>query len=102
MPDLEVMRRESNDILDRLSLPLIDRFEDVEDSETASPTIIGISDSRRCVIKSVVCHPDTLADQVEAANWVRTHRDLPVPEHYGFATAKDRLPLVIMEWLPGT
>lgn len=53
------------------------------------------------VVKAVFGHPETLPTQVEAANWVRANRDLPVPEHYGHAVDGNSLPLVVMEWLPG-
>jgi hypothetical protein len=77
-------------------------FEPVEDLDTASPTVIGlVNDQPTYVVKTVFGHPETLAEQVEAANWVRQNRDLPVPEHYGYASDPERLPLVVLEWLPG-
>lgn len=102
VPDLDTLLRESNDILSRVDRPRITSFAPVEDLDSASPTVIGlVDDAPTYVVKAIFGHPETLAEQVEAANWVREHRDLPVPEHYGYATDPDRLPLVVLEWLPG-
>ena len=102
IPDHDVLLRETNEILNRVGLSECTGFQSVEDLDSANPTVIGcVEKAPRYVVKAIFGYPDTLARQVDGANWMREHRDLPIPEHYGYAEGSDRLPLVVMEWLPG-
>lgn len=101
MPDLGEMLEECNHLLSAAGLPLCTALKPIADGDTANPTAVGVSASRRYVVKAVFRHPDSLPAQVRAANWFRDELDLPVPRHFGHSAPESDLPLVVMEWLPG-
>ena len=101
MPDLALLLDETNRLLARNELPTCHSLMPVSDGDTANPNVIAHSRDRQYVVKVTQRHPDTLDSQREVANALRGRTDLPIPRHYCCASAGDRLPLMVMEWLPG-
>lgn len=106
MPNLDLMVREANVLLERANLPRCTFLEPVGDGDTINPIVIGHSFPRRYVIKVAFGHPQrgtpvSLAEQHHTANWFRENRNLPIPEHLCHASPQDPLPLMVMEWMPG-
>jgi hypothetical protein len=101
MPDLERMRREANELLSEAGLPLCHSLCDVDDPDTANPTVIGLAGDARYVIKVCTRHPDTTEAQARLANRIAEATGLPISRHYAARQTKDRLPLLVMQWMPG-
>ena len=101
MPDLELLLRESNELLAKNDLPRCQNIVPVSDGDTANPNAIVFTHERKFVVKVTQRHPITLPQQLEVANSVRSATNLPIPEHYCCTDEGSTLPLMIMEWLPG-
>ncbi|MDE0422780.1 MAG: aminoglycoside phosphotransferase family protein [Gammaproteobacteria bacterium] len=101
MPDLARLLDETNLLLTANGLPACHSLAPVKDGDTANPNAIAYSAGRKYVVKVTQRHPDTLERQLEIANALRDATDLPIPRHYCCANERGRLPLMIMEWLPG-
>ncbi|MYD98414.1 MAG: aminoglycoside phosphotransferase family protein [Gammaproteobacteria bacterium] len=101
MPDLDFLLKETNLLLASNGLPTCHSLAPVADGDTANPNAIAYSSERRYVVKVTQRHPHTLNHQLHVANALRDIADLPIPQHYCCATKGSRLPLMIMEWLPG-
>ncbi|MYA17650.1 MAG: aminoglycoside phosphotransferase family protein, partial [Gammaproteobacteria bacterium] len=101
MPDLARLLDETNLLLTANGLPACHSLAPVKDGDTANPNAIAYSAEGKYVVKVTQRHPDTLDRQLEIANALRNTTDLPIPRHYCCANEQGRLPLMIMEWLPG-
>lgn len=107
MPDFEKIRADANHALREAGLPLCKMVQPVADGDTMNPQVVGHTDGPRYVIKVVYPHATTwpgrdLAAAARFANGIRKRTQLPVPEHYCVAVEEEgRLPLVIMEFMPG-
>lgn len=106
MPNLERIRADANCALRRAGLPICEKVQPVADGDTMNPQVVGYADGPRYVIKVVYPHATTwhgkdLAVAARVANDLRTRTQLPVPEHYCILEEEGRLPLVVMEFMPG-
>ena len=71
----EAVRTAANAILRRAELPPLDALE-LLPRDSANPTYVGVSASRRYVVKLAQRHPDTLAQRVDRAAAARGRREL--------------------------
>ncbi|MCY3811156.1 MAG: aminoglycoside phosphotransferase family protein [Gammaproteobacteria bacterium] len=101
LPDLALLLEETNLLLATNGLPTCHALAPVSDGDTANPVVVAHSSERKYVVKVTERHAETLDHQLEVANALRDATDLPIPQHYCCARKGDRLPLMIMEWLPG-
>jgi len=111
MPDLERIRVDANCALQEAGLPTCSKVQPVADGDTMNPVVVGYTDGPRYVIKVVYPHATTwhakdlgknLAAAARVANEIRERTQLPIPEHYCISVDEEgRLPLVIMEFMPG-
>ena len=101
LPDLALLLEETNLLLATNGLPTCHALAPVSDGDTANPVVVAHSSERRYAIKVTQRHPATLDHQLHVANALRDATDLPIPRHYCCARKGDRLPLMVMEWLPG-
>ncbi len=101
MPDLDRLLQEANELLAEAGLPLCQPLQAVDDPDTANPTVLGLAGETRYVIKVCTRYPDTQVTQARLANEVARVTGLPIPRHYAAPQAEDRLPLLIMQWMPG-
>jgi len=100
-PDMDRLSSEINETLAAHNLPLCHRIEPVADGDTMNPNLIGHSASRKYVIKVATRNIDSLAKQMRVANKLKNQTSLPIPKHLCFSSEKDRIPLLIMEFLSG-
>ena len=101
MPNLDQVLRIANEALESAELSVCTRIASIADGDTMNPTVIGYAPSPRYVIKVSFRHPHTLGEQLRTANWFKENTELPVPRHLCHSTSQQRLPLMIMEWMPG-
>ena len=101
LPDLALLLEETNRLLATNGLPMCHALAPVSDGDTANPVVVAESRERKYVVKVTQRHSETLDRQLEVANALRDATDLPIPRHYCCARKGDRLPLMVMEWLPG-
>ncbi len=101
MPDCVLLLEETNALLERNGLPPCQTISAISDPDTANPIVIAHARERRFVVKVTERHPDTLARQRDVANNLRAATDLPIPKHLCCTEAESKLPLMVMEWLPG-
>lgn len=101
MPDLSQVLYEANLLLAESGLPLCSSLEPFSDQDTNNPTIIGYAGDRRYAIKACYKSPDIPDRQLRIANLIADRTGLPIPRHLCYATDPTRLPLLIMEWMPG-
>ena len=101
LPNLSVLLDETNVLLAMNGLPTCHALAPVSDGDTANPNVIAYSSERKYVVKVTQRYPYTLDRQREVANALCDTTNLPIPRHYCCANERSRLPLMIMEWLPG-
>lgn len=105
LPDLGLVLTEANKALLEAGLPSCAEVKPVADGDTANPTLIAKGAERLYVVKVVQPRadlpPQSLSDQCRIANEVRQRSDLPIPQHLCSVEEPGRLPLIVMEWMPG-
>ena len=101
LPNMSVLLDETNLLLAINGLPTCHAVAPVSDGDTANPTVIAYSNERKYVVKVTQRYPYTLDRQRQVANGLCDTTNLPIPRHYCCANERSRLPLMIMEWLPG-
>lgn len=101
LPDLALLLDETNRLLATNGLPTCHALAPMSDGDTANPVVVARSNDRRYVIKVTQRYSATLDHQLRVVNALRDATDLPIPRHYCCAKKGDRLPLMVMEWLPG-
>jgi hypothetical protein len=101
MPDMGQILKEANELLLEARLPTCHCLAPVDDLDTANPNVIGLAADRRYAIKVCLRHPEAIEEQARLANRIVETTGLPIPRHYAGAPREGRLPLVVMEWMPG-
>jgi hypothetical protein len=106
MPDLEQIKADANHALRGLGLGACTHVAPVPDGDTMNPQVIGYAEGPKYVIKVVYPHATTWTHKdhhagARAANILRERTALPIPLHHGVFDAAGRLPLVIMQFMPG-
>ena len=101
LPDLALLLEETNRLLATSGRPTCHTLAPVSDGDTANPVVVAHASEGKYVVKVTQRHSETLDQQLEVANALRDATDLPIPRHHCCASNGDRLPLMIMEWLPG-
>lgn len=101
MPDLARLLEETNILLAAHGLPTCHALAPVSDGDTANPNAIAYATGRKYVVKVTQRYTDTLDRQLEIANALLDATDLPIPRHCCCTNERSRLPLMVMEWLPG-
>ena len=101
MPDRVLLLEDTNALLVRNGLPPCHSVSAISDPDTANPIVIAHARERRFVVKVTERHRDKLDRQRDVANSLRAVTDLPIPKHFCCADAESKLPLMVMEWLPG-
>jgi hypothetical protein len=101
-PDRAVLLAETNALLARHDLPpCLSLTTEGCDQDTANPVALGVAEDRRYVIKTMFRFPDSIVGVIAVANGVRARTGLPIPDHLCGSQPSDRLPLLVMAWMPG-
>jgi aminoglycoside phosphotransferase (APT) family kinase protein len=106
MPDLGQIMQEANDALRGVGLAECTHVKPMPDGDTMNPQVIGYAAGPQYVIKVVFPHATQWQHKdhhagARAANVLRERTALPIPQHYSVVDEPGRLPLVIMQCMPG-